>query len=253
MTRESCIYEGTVWHRRLAPPEHSFRYRLFMMYLDLDELPRVFERRWLWSAHRRAVARFCREDHLGDPRVPLDRSVRDLVEQYGGTRPTGPIRLLTHLRYFGYVFNPLSVFYCFDPEGRRVESCVAEVSNTPWNERHAYVLRPTRGSSSLCETEKTFHVSPFLDMDQRHVWDLGEPGRRLSVGIRNVAADGKQVFEARLALSRRELTRTALAAALVRYPLMTMQVIAAIYWEAFRLRRKHAPVYPHPRERETVS
>jgi DUF1365 family protein len=128
----SAIYHGWLRHRRHAPSRHAFRYRLFLMYLDLAELDTVFRGRWLWSARRMALARFDRTDHLGDPDVPLDRAVRDLVESRGGRRPAGPIRLLTHLRYFGHCFNPVSFYYCFDAGDTRVETVVAEVNNTPW-------------------------------------------------------------------------------------------------------------------------
>src|SRR5512147_1165020 len=120
---QSCIYEGQVSHVRATPVAHTFRYRLFMVYLDLDELPRVFAGRWFWSTRRRALARFRREDHLGDPLRPLDACVRDLVERETGRRPEGPIRLLTHLAYYGYCFNPVSFYYCFDAAGAAVE-CV---------------------------------------------------------------------------------------------------------------------------------
>jgi DUF1365 family protein len=116
---KSCLYEGWVRHRRLAPVHNSFRYSLYMVYLDLGELDRVFRGRWLWSAHRFAPAWFRRKDHLGDPSRPLAEEVRSLVEQKTGKRPGGPIRLLTHLRYFGYCMNPVSFYYCFDPSEER--------------------------------------------------------------------------------------------------------------------------------------
>ena len=136
----SCIYRGHVRHRRFTPVEHAFRYPLFMMYLDLDELPHVLDVHPLWSARRPAPAWFRRRDYHGDAAVPLDEAVRATVAEQTGSRPRGPIRLLTHLRYFGYCFNPVSFYYCFDEEDRRVETIVAEVNNTPWGERHCYVL-----------------------------------------------------------------------------------------------------------------
>ena len=138
----SCAYRGQVRHRRLSPVPHDFRYSIFMMYLDLDEVDRVFDRRWLWSARRPALAWFRRADHFGDSRRPLRDCVADLVAQEAGRRPEGPIRLLTHLRYFGHCFNPVSFYFCYDPAGERIEAVVAEVHNTPWGERHCYVLDP---------------------------------------------------------------------------------------------------------------
>ena len=169
MTLASAIYAGHVRHRRFEPTEHSFRYPLFLMYLDLSELDSVFRDRWLWSTRRPAVARFDRRGHLGDPRQPLDASVRDLVESKTGRRPTGPIRLLTHLRYFGHCFNPVSFYYCFDETGAELETLVAEVNNTPWGERHCYVLsegtESTNGAVKSFRAAKQFHVSPFMDMN----------------------------------------------------------------------------------------
>jgi DUF1365 family protein len=136
----SAIYTGRLRHRRFAPREHSFEYRLFMMYVDLAELDQVFRNRWLWSVKRPSLAWLRRADYLGDASVSLDQAVRDRVETETGERPTGPIRMLTHLRYFGVGFNPVTIYYCFDRADTHVETVVAEITNTPWNERHAYVL-----------------------------------------------------------------------------------------------------------------
>ena len=232
---KSCLYVGTVRHRRFQPRAHAFRYSLFMVYLDLDELDTAFAGRWLWSARRPAVARFAREDHLGDPALPLADEVRALVERRTGRRPAGPVRLLTHLRYLGYVFNPVSFYYCHDAAGDKVETVVAEVSNTPWGERHCYVV-PTSAS-----TEKAMHVSPFMPMDLRYHWRFGAPGEGLGVRMALERA-GERVFDASLALVRRPITN----AALLRFPLMTAKVIAAIHWEALRLGLKRVPFHTHP-------
>jgi DUF1365 family protein len=248
----SCLYEGAVHHRRSAPVEHAFRYPLFMVYLDLAELDRVFRGRWLWSTSRPAPARFRREDHLrdvGDPSLPLDQAVRKRVCEELGEAPDGPIRLLTHLRYWGYGFNPVSFFYCHDAD-ETLRAVVAEVSNTPWNERHVYVLPVTDdGPVHHFESAKEFHVSPFLGMDQRYLWDLREPGERLTARIRNQGPDGEPLHDAVLSLERRPIDGRSLARVLLAYPWMTARVIAAIYWQASRLRRKSVPVHPHPGER----
>jgi uncharacterized protein len=159
----SRIYKGWVRHRRLAPSPHQFSYRIFMLYLDLAELPQAFDRVPLWSARRRAPARFKREDYLGPTDVPLDQAVRDLVEARLARRPRGPIRLLTHARYFGYCFNPVSFYYCFDEAGEHLDAIVAEITNTPWGERHAYVLDAAADAGRLKRFafDKHFHVSPF--------------------------------------------------------------------------------------------
>lgn len=253
MTLSSCIYEGHLRHRRWQPVVNQFRYRVFFMYLDLAELPTLFEGRLLWSAYRVNVAYFRRRDHLGDPSVPLECAVRELVAAKTGRRPQGPIRLLTHLRYCGYCFNPASFYYCYDQAGERVDAIVVQIHNTPWGEEYCYVLdeahnqHPTPGFKRF-QHPKAFHVSPFMPMDIWYDWRFREPGENLTVHFMNFRA-GAKIFDATLTLARRELSPRNLTTVLLSYPPMTLKVIVLIYWQALRLLLKGATFYVHPKKR----
>ena len=248
---ESCIYEGRVRHTRKTPALHRFRYRLFMLYLDLDELPVLFRGRWFWSASRPALARFRRGDHLGPEDQPLKESVCDLIERETGERPQGPVRLLTHLSYFGYCFNPVSFYYCYSADGERLETIVAEVNNTPWGERDVYVLPHSAdvgtGKVPRFKPEKKMHVSPFMPMAIEYDWCFTPPGERLTVYMAN-SKDGKRFFDAALVLDRTEISGAALARVLTAFPFMTAKVVTAIYWQALRLWLKRVPYVPHPKK-----
>ena len=219
-----------------------------MMYVDLDELPKLFRSRLFWSTNRFAVARFRRKDHLGDKRHPLSEAVRDLVETQTGTRPSGPIRLLTNFAYFGFRFNPVSFYYCFDKQGARVETIVAEVNNTPWGEQHCYVLDAQRDKPLKhlrFELEKVFHVSPYMPMDMHYDWRFSQPEDALNIHMMNFR-EGEKIFDATLQLRRRPITTWQLSRVLINFPLMTWKIVLAIYYQAFRLWLKKTPFHCHP-------
>ncbi len=224
-------------HRRIEP-RHEFRYRLALAYLDLDELPTLLGGRLISS--RPGLVCFRRSDYLGDGRQPLAAAVRDEVERQTGSRPLGPVRLLTQLRTFGHCFNPVSFYYCMDDEEQRIESLLAEVTNTPWGERHAYVVPEGTGVFA-----KALHVSPFMAMDHAYSCHASTPARTLAVAIESRRA-GRRLFDASLSLRRRELTQSSLARTTARYPLQTLRVLSLIYWQAVRLKLGGATVFPHP-------
>ncbi len=246
---QSAIYRGRISHRRLRPRPHEFTYPLFMFYLDLDELPELFDQSRLFSARGRALAQFRREDHMGDASLPLEQCVRDKVEQECGRRPQGPIRLLTHLRYFGYGFNPISFYYCFDPTGEALECVVAEVNNTPWGEQHCYVLDIAsdlgEGGLYRWQQAKQMHVSPFMPMDIQYDWRLMQPDQMLNVYLQN-HQDSEMIFDVGLQLRRREINPASLRNILLRFPFMTLSIICTIHWQALRLWLKGVPVHDHP-------
>ncbi len=247
----SAVYEGWIRHRRFEPVGHSFRYGLYLMYLDLDELPEVLDPFPLWSARRAAPACFRRTDFMGDPRRPLAECARDAVEAETGERPAGPVRLLANLRYLGHCFNPISLYYCFDGDGKRVDAVVADVANIPWGERHPYVVSrgERKGTVLAAELNKKLHVSPLMGMDRVYSFRASEPGSGLTVQIESrPEGEAAKGFEATLSLRRRELSAPLLSWLLARYPAMSMQVVAKIYAQALRLRLKGAQSFPHPTE-----
>ncbi len=251
----SCIYEGTVSHRRHVPVNHQFQYRLFMLYLDLAELPSLVGSSALIGDTAKGLRSFLRADHLFDPSMPLDEEVRALVRQETGHAPGGPIRLLTQLRYLGYYMSPLNLYYCFDAEGERIETVVAEVNNTPWKERHCYVLwqgNRLEGAGKLSFSHpKDFHVSPFMDMDMQYRWRLSQPGTALTIHVANTR-DTQVEFEAGLSLLRRPLDRPYLRRMSLRYPMMTAKICAAIYFQALKLWWKKCPSYTHPKKHSST-
>ncbi len=245
----SAVYAGWVRHRRFAPREHAFDYQIAMLYIDLAELDSLFDKRWLWSLERGNVATFRRSDYMAPHDVPLDEAVRRRVEQQIGRRPEGPIRLLTHLRYFGHVFNPVTFYYCFAADGHTLDVIAAEITNTPWKERHVYALpvesAERHGHAMSWAFRKGFHVSPFMPMDRDYDWRFTVPEKDLRVHM-NVLTHGERDFDATLVLERQPLDAESLRRVLWRYPAMTLKVVAAIHWEALKLWLKRTPVHDHP-------
>lgn len=249
----SGLYVGQVKHRRFTPRKHAFRYRLFMFYLDLDELAQAVDRFPCCSSRRPALVWFRRSDHLGNARETLKEAVQRKAADLGAPQLKGSVRLLTHLRYCGYGFNPVSFYFCYD-EKETLRAILAEVNNTPWGEQHCYLIPVTSASAPLMQhtQAKAFHVSPFMGLDMQYRWTISNPGERLYISIENLR-NGERLFAAALTLRRRPLNAKTLYFTLLQFPLMTTKVIGAIYFEGLRLWLKRIPVHTHTKPTEAPS
>lgn len=244
---ESGIFRGTLRHRRFDPVRHEFTYSLFMAFLDIDRLPELMRAAPFLSLNRRNIASFYEADHFGDRTKPLRKRVEEDAAAHGISLPDGKIFLLTNLRYLGYAFNPISLYYCYNRAGK-LEMVLAEVNNT-FGETKNYWLTTLNqlpaSNARRYRCPKAMHVSPFNKMELDYEFVLTEPGEAL-VAHMNTLDDGKHFFDATLSLRREEWSARSAGLALLRFPWMTAKVIAAIHWEALRLWLKKAPVYTHP-------
>ena len=243
----SAIYEGFVTHRRHATDAtgnvaHRFRYPVTLPYLFLDELDEVADLHPMWSARRPNAVWFRRADYLGDPTIALDVAVRDAAEHRLGRRPSGRIAILGHVRTWGWLFNPVTFYFCFNPNDMEVDALVAEVTSTPWHERHVYAVD---GDTQEHRFAKAMHVSPFLGTDHDYVISWSKPGEHIFVNLGNRRGSDR-LLDASLVLHRREPTRFELARLVWRRPLRTHRVSMGIYRQALALARKGAPFHPHP-------
>ena len=244
---ESSLYIGTLRHRRFAPRPHAFDYRLFMALLDIDRIPELMRVSPLAGHNRRRWASFDDRDHFGDPAQPLRQRLQTDAATNGIELPDGKIFLLTHLRYLGYGFNPVSFYYCCDRAGE-VRMMLAEVSNT-FGESHNYWLHRTNetpvSGAHRYRTAKVFHVSPFMSLEYDYTWLFTDPGERLVAHMQNL--DGEEIaFDATLTLERRDWTAPNLHRALAKHPWMTAKVFAGIHWQALRLWLRGFKVFTHP-------
>ncbi len=240
MVIDSGLFVGTLRHRRFTPVAHTFTYPLFMALLDIDRVSELMRVSAVTSYNRWNWASFDDRDHLGDPRRPLrERLVVDAM-RHGVELPPGPVFLLTHLRYLGYCFNPISFFYCFD-RAEQLRVVLAEVRNT-FGGTHNYWLRPDPASRTFrAAATKSLYVSPFMPVDLEYAFALTPPASRLVAHMETSQA-GSVGFDATLSLERRPWSAAEIRRVLVRYPAMTATVMAGIHWQALRLWWKGVPV-----------
>lgn len=245
-----AIYLGTLSHHRYGPgPAHSFSYPVAMPYLALGSIARDMSAHPLWSASHPAPVWFRRSDYLGDRTKPLAEEVKDVVRRQTGDRPDGPVMMLSHLRTWGWLFNPITLYFCLSTDGRSVRALVAEVENTPWHERHQYVLGPP-GEHVVA---KALHVSPFLPMHATYQIYYDAPGATFALSFRvhgdGPHGDGRPLLVARLSLDRQPFDRRELTNVMTHYPAMAHKISVGIYSQAARLALKGAPFFRHPRAR----
>ncbi len=240
------IYEGTLKHTRTSPKKHAFQYQVRMLYLDLDNLVEVFSNKLFWSYNRFNLGCFLRSDYFGNKKNSLKKSIQDEIKKKLHFNHLGKIFVLTSARYFGYCFNPVTFYYCFN-KNDKLEVVVSHITNTPWNENHAYVhdCRAMNKPMKYFEFKKDFHVSPFMPMDILYQWTFNEPGKEIVVSMNNMYK--KQfMFNASMRLKRKVLNDQSLNRLLFRFPPETFKTILAIYWNALCLKLKRIPFFSHP-------
>ncbi|NDV92135.1 DUF1365 family protein [Alteromonas sp. 345S023] len=238
---DSAIYQGKVFHQRFVPTQHKFDYDIYLFWLHLDELADLSESLMHFSATSRARVRFNRDDYLGPREKSLALAVKEKMTQLGANDVEGDIFMLGQLRIWGLYFSPVNFYYLRTPCGH-FSYLLAEVSNTPWNERHYYLVDLDKQD----DTEKAFHVSPFNPMDMTYQWHIGQPSSRLSLTM-NCVRDKKE-FSAGIRLSRLSLNNTNLSRVMKRIPSMTIKTMVGIYWQAIKLFFKRTPIYDHPKK-----
>ncbi len=236
---------GQVWHRRRGPKPHAFRYRLYYSLLDLDRLDDIFATSRLWSIECFNLVSFRHKDYLQYEDLPPAEAVRRRVEAETGHWPSGRVLLLSHLRQWGFNFNPVSFYLCLDAD--QPAFIVAEVHNTPWGERHAYVLdcRDMSGPEYRFRFPKVFHVSPFLPMQMHYDWRFRFTAEGISIHML-VTDERAESFSAGMKLAFEPMTRKGMTRMPLVFPFMTLKVVAGIYWQAFRLWIKKTPFHTHP-------
>ncbi|UTW46636.1 DUF1365 domain-containing protein [bacterium SCSIO 12696] len=237
------IYKGWVQHSRHRPRPHRFRYPMAMVLLDLDQLQKTFSKSRWWSLERFNAIGFYRKDYLAAPEANLKEAVINAIFRDCGDRFEGTVKILTQPRYFGIVFNPVTYYFCYNPDNQ-LSYIVTEINNTPWNERHSYVLPVVDGCTRF-EFDKEFHVSPFMPMDLQYHWRFTLRAKKAHVHM-TLLKDGLRQFDAVMSTKQQPLTSRSMAFLPIHYPMQTLLVVLRIYWQALRLWLKRIPFFDHP-------
>jgi DUF1365 family protein len=241
----SCIYQGEVFHQRFSPKKHRFSYRIFFLAIDLDELPLLNKMGRYFKTEGFAPLRFFAPDYLDNKKQISKQDIWNKVTQLGGEDRSGRILFIGQMRCFGIYFSPINTYYCYDQQNK-LAYLLAEVSNTPWNERHYYLI----DIDSDLKSEKNFHVSPFMDLNMKYHWRIKDPTERLNLSIENYAKDksGEKLFIASIAMKRQTFTNKNLLKNLLAIPMMTAKTVLGIYWQALKLYIKGVPYIAHSKK-----
>jgi DUF1365 family protein len=244
---ETAIYAGFIAHTRHIPKQHSFRYPFFMWFLDLDELDRIDDLGRWFSVRKRALSRFRRSDYLGDPNRSLADSVREELRKITGIGVEGKVFGLLNVRTAGLYFSPVNFYFGFDQAGT-ASHLLAEVSNTPWNERHCYAhhLSSETGAN---EDDKCFKVSPFNPgTAQTYRWSIAAPGEMIAINL-GLHDERGHIFEAALRLKKEPYSLKTARSHILRVPVMTAYIVMKIYWQALKIYLKGIPYIPYERKK----
>ena len=247
MSKNSCLYIGEIEHRRFSPKVNFFTYAVCYFFLDLSEIKTLFRIPFIFSNNRPGILSFWRKNYFGDKKIPLDEAVRNYINEETKTSYKGAIRLLTNISYFGFCFNPVSFYYCYEDDGETLKYIISEITNTPWGERHRRLFLFDDDAHKAYQFVKDFHVSPFLPMTMDYTWVFHKPAEKLNVVMQNRnAGHRKVIFDSTLTLQRMPLTTNVLIKTFIKFPFVTLKTMLAIYWQALKLFIKKVPFYTHP-------